>query len=266
MTESQVSQVSAELRGQAFNALWDTFENEGHRFAPGTAERLADAVAAVFAPVLEAKDAEIARLNRLVENLGGEVSWRSEVIATMKLRADALSSRYTAVPPHGLGDVIDERDNATAWADRLAYAVAPVQVIGEHSNANNPWQNALEILEHCGYLSVLPDPLRASAPSEASKSSNHQPNQHDEGRPSASTPPASGSSDTGPRVWTEWPSRPPEDVRAVRDANGGVWRRQVNDLWATPCTDDHGWSTLLKCYGPLSEVVSSTEQEKPGAD
>lgn len=42
-------------------------------------------------------------------------------------------------------EVIDERDNAEQWADRLAYAIAPVEVIGEHSSGNNPWANALDL-------------------------------------------------------------------------------------------------------------------------
>lgn len=46
-----------------------------------------------------------------------------------------------------LGEEIDNRDAAQDWADRLAYTVAPISVIGEHSSGNNPWANALEILE-----------------------------------------------------------------------------------------------------------------------
>lgn len=42
---------------------------------------------------------------------------------------------------------IDQRDRAEEWADKLAYAVAPMEEIGEHSNVNNPWQNALDVLE-----------------------------------------------------------------------------------------------------------------------
>jgi len=41
--------------------------------------------------------------------------------------------------------VIDERDNAQDWADKLSWAIAPLDEIGEHSNANNPWANAVEI-------------------------------------------------------------------------------------------------------------------------
>jgi len=42
---------------------------------------------------------------------------------------------------------IDQRDAYHEAADRLAYAVAPESVIGEHSSMNDPWANALEILE-----------------------------------------------------------------------------------------------------------------------
>ena len=41
-------------------------------------------------------------------------------------------------------ELIDERDDAEDWADRLAAALAPADVRGEHSSANNPWQNALD--------------------------------------------------------------------------------------------------------------------------
>lgn len=44
---------------------------------------------------------------------------------------------------------IDERDNAQDVADKLADAIATFfgEEIGEHSNLNCPWANALEIIE-----------------------------------------------------------------------------------------------------------------------
>ena len=42
---------------------------------------------------------------------------------------------------------IEQRDRAETAADKLAYSIAPVEVIGEHSNLNNPWENALERLQ-----------------------------------------------------------------------------------------------------------------------
>ena len=43
--------------------------------------------------------------------------------------------------------LITERDEAQEWADRLAYAIAPQDVIGEHSSHNDPWANALKLAE-----------------------------------------------------------------------------------------------------------------------
>lgn len=44
------------------------------------------------------------------------------------------------------GGTVDDRDQAQEIADKLAYAVAPVEVIGEHSSMNCPWTNALELI------------------------------------------------------------------------------------------------------------------------
>lgn len=57
-----------------------------------------------------------------------------------KLRAQtAYEERWTTT-------VIEQRDSLEVRLDRFAYAVAPVEVIGEHSSANDPWQNALDLL------------------------------------------------------------------------------------------------------------------------
>jgi hypothetical protein len=42
--------------------------------------------------------------------------------------------------------LIEERDNREEWADRLADAVGPIELIGEHSSGNNPWANALDLI------------------------------------------------------------------------------------------------------------------------
>lgn len=44
------------------------------------------------------------------------------------------------------GDTIDDRDRAQDAADKLAYAVAPEGVIGEHTADNCPWTNALNLI------------------------------------------------------------------------------------------------------------------------
>ena len=45
--------------------------------------------------------------------------------------------------------VIDERDRYHDWADKLAQAIAAhmCENIGEHSSSNNPWANALELID-----------------------------------------------------------------------------------------------------------------------
>lgn len=63
--------------------------------------------------------------------------------------------------------VIDDRDQAEGWADRLAYAIAPVEVIGEHSSSNHPWQRALDLIadrdtETADKLDALVQRLRPS--------------------------------------------------------------------------------------------------------
>lgn len=43
-----------------------------------------------------------------------------------------------------LDQALQERDDAQEWADRLAYSIASMEVIGEHTSLNNPWQNAFD--------------------------------------------------------------------------------------------------------------------------
>jgi hypothetical protein len=45
-----------------------------------------------------------------------------------------------------MDQLIGERDAMYDIADKLAYAVAPEEVIGEHSSDNCPWDNALDLI------------------------------------------------------------------------------------------------------------------------
>lgn len=58
----------------------------------------------------------------------------------------AIAERQARELDQALGDVIRERDFADDMADKLAYAVAPIEIIGEHSSGNCPWQNALDLI------------------------------------------------------------------------------------------------------------------------
>ncbi|MFG2412342.1 hypothetical protein [Streptomyces goshikiensis] len=57
-----------------------------------------------------------------------------------------IAERQNRELDRALSDTIKERDFADDMADKLAYAVAPIEVIGEHSSANCPWQNALDLI------------------------------------------------------------------------------------------------------------------------
>lgn len=65
------------------------------------------------------------------------------LVAVSVADLDALAAQVADLDD-ALTQTIEERDNAIEWADRLAYAIAPESVIGEHSSLNNPWQNAID--------------------------------------------------------------------------------------------------------------------------
>ena len=64
-------------------------------------------------------------------------------------RRVAELERRLADEERGHGQTIDERDRCHDWADKLARAIAEHmrEDIGEHSSANNPWANALELID-----------------------------------------------------------------------------------------------------------------------
>ena len=54
--------------------------------------------------------------------------------------------RTAASHERAVTEVLTERDEAQEWADRLAAVAGGPEVIGEHSNMNNPWANAHVVL------------------------------------------------------------------------------------------------------------------------
>ena len=76
----------------------------------------------------------------VVAKLYGGVSLIPE-IAKRQARIEELEASETAL--------INERDNYHDWADRLANAIAAHvgEEIGEHTSANSPWANALELID-----------------------------------------------------------------------------------------------------------------------
>jgi hypothetical protein len=52
-------------------------------------------------------------------------------------------------------DVIAEREEAEDLLDRFAYAIAPAEVIGEHSSGNDPWARALDLVTPAAEVAAL---------------------------------------------------------------------------------------------------------------
>ena len=80
----------------------------------------------------------------------GSVVWNddraiAQLILSVPVVRDALA--LAATHEAEMLRLIDERDEAQEWADRLAAVAGGPEAIGEHSNANNPWANALELLQ-----------------------------------------------------------------------------------------------------------------------
>ena len=69
----------------------------------------------------------------------------AEAAAALVAEVRRLRARVEQLD-RALGETIDDRDQMHEIADKLAYAVAPEEVIGEHSSMNDPWTNALELI------------------------------------------------------------------------------------------------------------------------
>ena len=69
------------------------------------------------------------------------------VVNSLIAAAEHLLSKQADSAEREMDNLIDSRDRATEAADRLAYAIASVEAIGEHSSANDPWENALRYAE-----------------------------------------------------------------------------------------------------------------------
>lgn len=83
-----------------------------------------------------------------------------EIALGLKAEVDRLRAEL-AKEERRHGDTIDDRDRAQDAADKLAYAVAPEDVIGEHTADNSPWQNALELITSAAETNRLRAELHA---------------------------------------------------------------------------------------------------------
>jgi chromosome segregation ATPase len=92
----------------------------------------------------EGEDEEDDRLRQVVEQMVRARALMPALAAEVeRLRAQAARAEEL---DKALGEVIDERDTLHDRLDAMAYAVAPIKVIGEHSSENDPWRNAADLI------------------------------------------------------------------------------------------------------------------------
>ncbi|SCX40594.1 hypothetical protein [Nitrosospira sp. Nsp1] len=99
-------------------------------------------------------DGHYDRLTKAIQAILSEGMYygRAYVVSELKLALEEANFAPTPPAPEAEQDLtrlIDEQDRAEYWADKLANAISErfwIE-IGEHSNLNSPWQNALEAIE-----------------------------------------------------------------------------------------------------------------------
>jgi hypothetical protein len=208
-----------DLSQTVFEALWKTFEDEGGRLAPGTAERLTEAALKPISSELRRLTAEVAlyrerdaltrfalqiqedgplqflalRVRQQRDKALEEVSRLREQLAPAKLGAEVHQERADQLVI-GLMRLLDKdreiengpRASATSAASPLVHNV----VLSSEEGAFGHWHVTCSCRESSegdlAHAEFWKDQHLADTLVPV-KSSNHQANQHDEGRPSGST-------------------------------------------------------------------------------
>lgn len=82
-------------------------------------------------------DEILAKLNKAEADLTQMTAWRDAAHCDREREEEACLK------------ALEERDSYHDWADKLAGAIASHmrEEIGEHSSANNPWANALNLID-----------------------------------------------------------------------------------------------------------------------
>lgn len=101
--------------------------------------------------------AKIADLQLRLKNTDTALGLEIDANIDAKIRAEAAEAKLAQIEKKHdkeITEVIKERDQCEAWADKLSHAIGGTG-IGEHSNINNPWANALEIAESADAVGEL---------------------------------------------------------------------------------------------------------------
>jgi hypothetical protein len=104
-----------------------------------------DANGAFLANARQDVPALLARVRELETALAGMTDLRDRALTRQDQLREKLNTAEVELRRERAAhsSTIDERDRATDCADRLAAVVAPINVRGEHSIGNCPWEAAL---------------------------------------------------------------------------------------------------------------------------
>lgn len=81
-----------------------------------------------------------------------DVPWLLRAVAERDATIDELRTQLKTAErqnrdlDRSLDETLRQRDFMQGMADKLAYAIAPVEDIGEHSSGNCPWESALDLV------------------------------------------------------------------------------------------------------------------------
>ena len=137
-SDQELNTLLAEVRS-ATGEDWRIGEHESLRLVPFRGTR----VKRTYTLYAHVSGGEFQVLNLRGNTVGHVEAFLFGILAGRK-PIEALEKTH-ASDLDALLETIDERDRAEEWADKLANAIGG-DAIGEHSSANNPWQNALDIL------------------------------------------------------------------------------------------------------------------------
>lgn len=137
--------VCAVCWGDGWNTQWPCKTAQTHGTLVFTPEHQAETTAKKQAAELAKLRAERDAFCDRVDTLTAVAKGNKRHVQEMYLELQKAQARVAELDRLS-EELIGERDEMHEVADRLAYAVAPEAVIGEHSSMNDPWANALDLI------------------------------------------------------------------------------------------------------------------------
>ncbi|MFK0179012.1 hypothetical protein ACIQVR_23955 [Streptomyces xanthochromogenes] len=124
-------------------------------FAADEAEHTTDLASSVYSSIKHWVSAVLPLHERMIrERLNADLATMQAELTEARQKVRIGEAKLETADRDML-QLIDERDHREEVADKLAYAVAPEEVIGEHSSMNCPWENAFELITPMAEVDAL---------------------------------------------------------------------------------------------------------------